>query len=110
MADIIVGKGTQVQVVINMTPITGEEGNEYSLGNLTWHVVFTGNTGSVTIQKADAKIIDNDNYEVLVNTELTGVSEDLTWRLYVDDIPTATSPTGARKEVTPEQFSNIEVV
>lgn len=110
MADIIVGKGTQVQAVINMTPITGEDGNEYSLFSLTWHVVFTGNTGSVTIQKADAKIIDNDNYEVLVNTELTGVSEDLTWRLYVDDIPSATSPTGTRKEVTPEQFSNIEVV
>ena len=35
MADIIVGKGTEVQVVISMTPITGEEGNEYSLGNLT---------------------------------------------------------------------------
>lgn len=110
MADIIVGKGTQVQAVINMTPITGEDGNEYSLYSLTWHVVFTGNTGSVTIQKTDAKIIDNDNYEVLVNTELTGVSEDLTWRLYVDDIPTATSPTGTRKEVTPEQFSNIGVV
>lgn len=107
MADIIVGKGTQIQVVISMTPITGQDGNEYSLNNLTWHVVFTGNTGSVTIQKSDATMIDEDNYEVLVNTELTGVSEDLTWRLYVDDIPTAT---GTRKEVTPEQFSNIEVV
>lgn len=107
MANITVGLGTEVQVVINMTPITGENGLTYSLGNLDWSIVFTGNSGAVTIQKSEATKIDDNSYECLVKTASTGVSENLIARLTVKGIPTST---GSRTEVTPEMFTNIEVM
>lgn len=110
MADIIVGKGTQVQVVINMTPIIGDNGTSYNLDNLNWSCEFSilvNNSDSdpkVTVAKANAEPLGDGSYELLVNTStLSGGS--LVARLIVENIPAANNTT--RKEVTPLLYTNI---
>lgn len=104
---IIVGIGTQVQVVINMTPIVGDDGKNYSLSLLDWSCEFVGEEGSLIIPKGSATKIDDNAYEVLVDTTIIGAIEDMGARLTVKDIPTAT---GTRREVTPMMFTGIEVM
>lgn len=104
---IIVGVGTQVQVVINMTPIVGDDGKNNSLFSLDWSCEFVGEEGSLIIPKDSATKIDDNAYEVLVDTTSIGATEDMLARLTVKDIPTAT---GKRREVTPIMFTGIEVM
>lgn len=110
MADIIVGKGTEVQVVINMTPIIGDDGTSYNLDNLNWSCDFSilvndsDSNPKVTVASANATSLDDGSYELLVDTStLSGGS--LVARLIVEDIPAAKGKT--RKEVTPLLYTNI---
>lgn len=111
MADIIVGKGTEVQVVINMTPIIGDNGTSYNLDNLNWSCEFSilvndgDSNPKVTVAKAQATSLGDGSWELLVDT--SGLSAgSLVARLIVEGIPT-TGGTRTRKEVTPILYTNI---
>ena len=110
MADIIVGKGTQVQVVISMTPITGDNGTSYNLDNLDWSCEFSilvdkdGSNPIVTVGKTAAESLGDGSYELLVDTSTLGAGS-LVARLIVEKIPAAGNK--ERKEVTPLLYTNI---
>lgn len=110
MADIIVGKGTQVQVVISMTPITGENGQSYNLDNFNWSCAFSilvntsDSNPTVTVKKENARALGNGSYELLVNTSTLSAGS-LVARLTVEGIPVA--PNVTRTEVTPIIYTNI---
>ena len=110
MEEIIVGKGTEVQVVINMTPIVGDDGTSYNLDNLNWSCDFSilvndsDSNPKVTVAKTAEASLGDGSYELLVDTStLSGGS--LVARLIVEDIPIAGNKT--RKEVTPLLYTNI---
>mgnify|MGYP006874635862 CR=1 FL=1 len=63
------GKGTRFKLNVNMTPIEG-----YSLADLEWEVhVFTEPKGKVlTVKKAQAKQVDNNNFIICVDSAICG--------------------------------------
>lgn len=104
-----VGLGTQVQVVISMQPLIGINDDDYTLADLDWFCTFEGKSGKCTVGKSEAVAVDGstDSFQCLVNTEETGLSDDIKAVLTVTNIP---AHIGVRKEVTPPMSTGIEVV
>lgn len=105
-----VGEGTQVQVDLSLAAIEGA-----TLATLDWVCVFEGNKGQHTITKGtdsqkgtDYNKIDDNTYELLVDTNNTGKSSNLKAWLIISGIPTFNK--NARREVTPPIDTNIEVL
>lgn len=112
MAEVVkqtVGLGTQVQVVISMQPLIGIDNADYTLADLDWFCTFEGKSGKCTVDKSNAVAVagSTDSYQCLVNTEETGLSDDIKAVLTVTNIP---AHIGVRKEVTPPMSTGIEVV
>jgi hypothetical protein len=103
-----VGEGTEVQVTISMEPLTNLDGEELSLSDLDWSCSFEGNKDKFDVLKADAFLIDDNSYECIVDTSVTGKTADMKAVLTITNIPTINNKT--RKEVTPPISLNLEVV
>lgn len=103
-----VGLGTQAQVEISMQPLTGTDGNDYSLSELTWNAYFEG-ASQYKVMSTDTNLLwqDADTCLCLVDTSKTGRGEIKAW-LEVTDIPSINGT--VRKEVTPPVTINLKAV
>lgn len=111
MAEVVkqtVGLGTEVQVSISMNPLTGSDGVELTLSELSWYCSFEGNKGKLIVTKSEAFQIDKNSYECIVDTNETGAASDVKAVLTIEDIPTINNR--VRREVTAPISLNLEVV
>lgn len=102
-----VGEGTEAQIVITMLPLSGG-GTSMSLSQLDWSCSFEGNKGKFIVAKDNATMINENSYECIVDTSVTGKSSDIKAVLTVEGIPTTNN--NYRREVTPAISTNLEVV
>lgn len=111
-----VGAGTEVQIVITMEPLKGEEGNltdeegnSYSLSRLEWSCYFEASK-LYKVMKKEAVEIDDNSYKCICKTDATdgtGKGSVKAW-LDVTGIPSINRTT--RREVTVPIDIKLEVV
>lgn len=86
-------KGTEFKLNINMTPVDGQ-----NMASVDWEALVFTETGhkSVTIKKADAIRVDDDNYIIRVDSSVCGAGKYyVTLTAY---IPDSDFPDGFRTE------------
>lgn len=77
----IVSYGGQEKINLTIEPIDG-----FTLVHFDWVAEFRGHRGKVTIRKADATRVDDENYICVVDTTKTGTGDLIcTLTAYVPD-------------------------